>query len=236
MHTILIQGAMKTEINDLICKMPGGLHRTVNGYEFYETKEPETCTRIIISLTHMGIMNACIATQLGIHKYSPDCVINQGTAGGHTPDMHVGDIVIGETAVYINNTRSPAKKSGEGSNALLWLPDDDSLKPYRASEKLADIAREISFDAKILCGRLGSGDIYSREADRIELLHSQLGELCEDMESAAVYKTCEAFNVPVIGIRIISNNELTCEAEDFARVEKMLQKYIYKYIQVLCKI
>lgn len=235
MNAILVQGAMQNEIDILMQKYSPGEMRGICGYKFYETSEPETGVKIIISLTEMGIMNACIATQLGISRYMPKYVINQGTAGGHVRDIHTGDIIIGETAVYINSTRSPQRAAGEGSCALEWRPSRNSLIPYGASEELVRAALDVPFsDARVICGRLGSGDIYSRESDRIDLLHSQLGELCEDMESAAVYKTCSAFGVPVIGIRIISNNELTREEECFERAWNTLQNYIYLYIKSLC--
>ena len=50
-------------------------------------------------------------------------------------------------------------------------------------------------------GTLGSGDLFSREADRIAWLRARFGELCEDMESAAVYQACAAHGVPVVGLR-----------------------------------
>lgn len=77
-----------------------------------------------------------------------------------------------------------------------------------------ELAEKTPYDGKLLRGKLGSGDLFSRETDRIDLLHTQFGELCEDMESAAVYKVCQTFHVPVIGIRIISNNEITGKHDD----------------------
>ncbi len=209
---VIVQGAVDTEIRSLIRKMPGGNENILNGYYFYETTHPETGSDIIISRTGMGIMNACIATQLGIAHYSPRFIINQGTAGGHTRKMRVGDIVIGDTAVYIND-------------ALRELEGENDISPFCASRQLLDEAR-----GTVLHGRLGSGDIYSRGPGTIDELHAKYGELCEDMESAAVYKTCDIFKVPVIGIRIISNNELTGEPEDFDGAHALLQDYIYDYL------
>ena len=45
------------------------------------------------------------------------------------------------------------------------------------------------------------------------------------MESIGVYSTCQQFNVPCIGIRIISNNEITGEEldeEQAINLQKML--------------
>ena len=60
-------------------------------------------------------------------------------------------------------------------------------------------------------GTLGSGDLFSREVDRIRWMQERKGELCEEMESVGVYECCRRFGVPCIGVRVISNNELTGE-------------------------
>ena len=58
---------------------------------------------------------------------------------------------------------------------------------------------------------LGSGDLFSREIDRIHWMQEKKGELCEEMESVGTYECCRRFGVPCIGVRVISNNELTGE-------------------------
>ncbi|MFQ8758582.1 MAG: hypothetical protein ACLSAF_03025 [Intestinimonas sp.] len=40
-------------------------------------------------------------------------------------------------------------------------------------------------------------------------MREHAGERCEDMESIASYQLCHRFGTPCIGLRIISNNELT---------------------------
>ena len=101
---------------------------------------------------------------------------------------------------------------------------------------MVEKASAIEFDSKVLCGRLGSGDVYSKEVDRIDLLHSQLGELCEDMESVAVYKCCQTLEIPFVGIRVISNNELTGNGDvekQFEIAQTRLQSFIFKFLKQL---
>lgn len=106
--------------------------------------------------------------------------------------------------------QSPIRKKGAGSNALEWIPlETKGSALLEADPKLVRAAEQTPYAGTLLRGRLGSGDLFSRETDRIDLLHAQFGQLCEDMESAAVYKVCHLYRIPVIGIRIISNNELT---------------------------
>ncbi len=235
MSTILVQGAMQEEIELLARMLPGGRWTEQKGYSFYETGLHET--KIILSLTQVGILHACISTMLGIERYKPDALINQGTAGGHVRTLEIGDIVIGETAVYINSMQSPIRKKGAGSNALEWIPlETKGSAPLEADPKLVQAAEQTPYAGTLLCGRLGSGDLFSRETDRIDLLHAQFGQLCEDMESAAVYKVCHLYRIPVIGIRIISNNELTGRHEApelFRQAQEKLQGFLYRYLQAL---
>ena len=240
MKTIVVQGAVRGELSVLEQLLPGGEWRENSGYPFYETALGGS--RVVLSRTRVGTIHAAVSTTLAALTYRPDCVINQGTAGGHTREMRVGDMVLGETAVYINNMRSPLRGRGEGSNALEWWPGERRSFSLPADPRLLAIAqsvaydgRAVTYDGRAVTGRLGSGDLFSRETDRIDRLHAQLGELCEDMESAAVYKACADFSIPVLGVRVISNNELTGENDDAARydgVQRKLQRYIFA---VLCE-
>lgn len=53
------------------------------------------------------------------------------------------------------------------------------------------------------------------------------------MESIGVYTTCNQFDIPCIGIRIISNNELIGESLDEEQATK-LQELIINFLQDKC--
>ncbi len=234
MKTILIQGAMDNEINRLVAMFETKLHIKINGCDFYETTTPDK--RIIISKTGVGIMNACVATMTAIERYHPDCIINQGIAGAHRPDLRIGDLIVGDSAVYLNSHRSPIKSQGKGSNALLWKPGKKQSCDISSDRRLLGIFEKLPFSGRKIVGKLGSGDMFSREVDRINLLVSQFGEISEDMETAAVYKCAKMCGVAVIGVRIIANNELlrihTNGVSDKTVCEK-LQDFIYSSIDCL---
>lgn len=237
MKTIVVQGAVPEELSELTGMFPGGVQKVLNGYEFYETAL--FGCRVILSRTGVGIMNACAATMTAIMEYRPDCILNQGTAGGHTREMAFGDIVIGSSSVYLNNMRMPLKGPGEGSNALDWRPGRANTIVIEADEALVCAAQRVFYEGRTVVGRLGAGDIFSRETDRIDWLHERMGHLCEDMESVAVYKACAACGVPVLGVRIISNNELTGPQRDddekYGQAQRLLQRYIRRLLEALCR-
>ena len=70
------------------------------------------------------------------------------------------------------------------------------------------------------------------------LLNNKYGTLCEEMETASVYSVAKDFNIPVIGIRIISNNEVLKEEynrELATDCQKFVEKVIKKQIEMLKK-
>ena len=46
------------------------------------------------------------------------------------------------------------------------------------------------------------------------MLHQKYGTFCEEMEGIAVYTIANDFGIPVLGIRVISNNEILEEPYD----------------------
>lgn len=229
--TILIQGALDSELDVLTEYFAPEKTKTVAGYDFFISSYEDN--DIILSKTGVGLINASVATVVGINEFSPALVINQGCAGGHIPDIKNGELIIGEKSVYINNFYTNPKGVGEGSDSLDWYPCKRSYV-VPSTDKYVRLADGIDFDGKKRIGILGSGDLFSKEVDRINYMHSLFGELCEDMESVATLKVCEAFGVDRLALRIISNNEITLEAFDYG-VCKTLQKFVIKLVdRIIC--
>ena len=230
MKTILIQAAVENELTEFLNFFDNNEHILINGYNFYISSFEDK--KIILTLTGSGIINATINTMLAINTFKPDIVINQGSCGGHTAKMKVGEIVIATEAVYMNSYKTPIKTENEGSNALEWIVRNEFKA--RATEKLINIAQK-TFENKAKFGVAGTGDMFSRETDRINHLHSIFNHLCEDKETYAVYKVCDVFNIDHIGIRIISNNELLKNAgsfrENYSFCAPIIKDYILKFIK-----
>lgn len=65
---------------------------------------------------------------------------------------------------------------------------------------------------RIYRGILGSGNVFNKQIDRIDWINNIFKNYSEDMESIGTYLVCNRFNIPCIGIRIISNNEILLES------------------------
>lgn len=218
---IVIAGAVDTELDVLIKKLDKKKRFEENEYIFYEGYIDEY--PIVVLKTGVATINAAISVTKIINKYNPLAIINEGTAGSHILDLKRGDIIIGEEMVAINSYITPNKNLSKGSNPFEWNMqdfqegEDGDCTIYKADAELVKIAKKIketySF-GNVYCARIGSGDVFNREIDRIDWINKNLKTSCEEMEGIAVYTVAKKFNVPVIGLRVISNNELKDEHYD----------------------
>lgn len=238
---ILIIGAMDVEINFLIDKLENLERSKLNIYNVYEGNIKGY--PIIIAQSEVGIINSAVLTALAIEKYNPLLVINQGTAGGYSEDINRGDIVIGSECFNIMSAKTPNKGENEGSNSLEWEyisftnGGADEKKTIKADDKLVKFIqdrKEMYQEGNIHTGIIGSGDIWNCEKDKIKYLNKEHNVLCEEMEGVSVYTVSNNYNVPVLGIRVISNNTILEEEYDETLGLKC-QEFIYKVIEDLIK-
>lgn len=219
---ILIQGAMDIEIEYFLSKLKSRKDRIIAGYEFYEGNI--NGIEVVISKTLVGTINSAIATTIGIINFHPNIVINQGIAGAHRINLHKGDIVIGEKCCNINAYKMPIKARKEGSNPFEWVPNKRAKDVQIADIKLVNIIEEklkVNSSKQIYKGTLGSGDVHNREIDRIVWLNNIFENYSEDMESIGTYSACSKFNIPCVGIRIISNNDILLEKLDKTKAAEL---------------
>ena len=196
---------------------------------------------IILGVSGIGVINATMMSFYAGYEFKPSYVVNYGIAGGHSKDIHVGDLVIGNECININSYVTSKCLEGEGVNPLSWDIVDfttNQLKIYKSDDKLVELALNLSDsykDGNVWYGRIGSGDIWNREVDRIMYLNKEYNTLCEDMESISVYSVGDKFNIPVISMKIISNNEVNNEEydrESICRFREFGKTYLKKLTKI----
>lgn len=219
MKPIIIQGALPIESENMAKRLDNVTKETIGGWTFW--KGTYQGYPVIISKTRMGMSNAAAATAIAIQQYHPIAIINQGTSGGHDPDLNVFDIVLGQYTTNIGAFKTPRRAVGEGSNTLQWneafdvLPEDESdpepiaIRKFTADEQLLNAARQTKSKyslGKVVEGTIGSADVWNNELDRIAFLHKNYGTSVEEMEAASVAQISSQFKVPFLAIRVLSNN------------------------------
>lgn len=238
---IVIMTAMEMEADILLDKIKIEKTEKIWKYTFYEwsiSKYP-----VVLCLCKVNTRNASVATYIAIDKYHPIAIINQGTAWWHWEKVHPGDIVIVKECFNSISWRSPIKAKWKWSNSLEWdfrsFTDDswDTFQLINWDSELIKIAENLNnpyIYGKIYVWTLASGDFWNREYDKIIFLNTQYNSLWEDMECIAIYDIAHDFNVPVLWIKVISNNEILKEPFD-KNMAKIWQEFTYEFLLSLIK-
>jgi len=227
MKKVLLQGAMNIETDyfiEQVKEVEDYEYLMENGMEFHLGTIKDK--KYIVSVTGMGTIKASMSTTYALNRFHPTLVINQGTAGAQIKELSTGDLVIVEGAVNINAMKMPKKSFGEGSDPFSW--EGFHTTYYDADSSLVEFYSKHEYTSgRMIKGKAATGDLYSRESDRIIWLAEKYHTCCEEMETAAVFEICESFATPCIGLRVISNNELLDEEFNESTAE-VLQKYVWK--------
>lgn len=241
--SILIQGAMDIETAYLIEHLEDAECVTVGNWTFYAGFLGNGREPVIISKTYQGMVNAASATSLALVYFAPKAVVNQGIAGGHDPDFHLGDIVIAERVVPMGAMIRAFSEAGAGISETDFEPKtievynrrkEQRKKVYEfpCDQELVAIAEQIPTMRHVGRGTVGSADEWNNQLDRIALLRERYGTTVEDMETAAAAQICLSYEIPFVGIRILSNSIVN--GEDFDRsVGIEGQKFIMQYVEAL---
>ena len=219
---VLIQGAMKVETDILISVLDDSHDVTIGHWHYAAGKIGGY--PVVISVTRCGGVNASVSTALAIETFKPCAVINQGTAGGHDPELSRGDIVIASDCFNASAWKALPSAKGEGVDYRnINLLDVNFYDEYENGEEITFLPADEKLKAsalavkgkysggKIVEGRIATYDSWENRVDNILFLHEKFGSSCEEMETFAVAKVCRVYGVPFLGVRIVSNSALTGE-------------------------
>src|SRR5262245_11426048 len=170
---VIVQGAMEVEVRRLATTLTNATEEKIQAWTFW--RGTIDGYPVIVSKTLKGLANAAAATSIAAERYHPIAIINQGTAGGHIPDLRVFDIVVGTDSVNIGSFKTGYRPRGKGSEIGEWVPldlmrSDGSagndpnarvMRRFRADEGLLAAAR--SSQSSYQKGRVVEGVIASSE-------------------------------------------------------------------------
>ncbi|MEL3971774.1 5'-methylthioadenosine/S-adenosylhomocysteine nucleosidase [Rossellomorea oryzaecorticis] len=245
---IIVQGPMPIEAEKLADRLEDVKEEKSGSFVFYKGKLDGY--PVIIAKTGKGMENTAAATAVAIEKYNPAAIINQGTSGGHDPGLHVFDIVLGKRTVNLGSLKTGSLNENEGIEPKNWIPmdlmasegsagedpDAENIRYFKGDEQLLAAATAVKDEyekGKVVEGTIGSADVWNNEVDRINWFHEKFGTSVEEMEGAAGAQIAAAYDVPYLGIRVLSNNKVnggeynpkTAEANQ-AYVLEVLKEYI----------
>ena len=221
-HPILLQGAMELEISTLLAALTEVEEKLVGSFKFWQGNLGRY--PVVLSQTGIGTAAAAAATALGCERFQPALVLNQGTAGGYTENLHPYDLVIGETW-YNANAWFRARYGKTYFLDLVALEGESKEREFTGSHPFLhhsnqDLVAWLDRESlhytrgRSVLGCIASGDQWNDEPDAIAALQQQTGALCEEMETAAAGEVAARLGVPFGAVRVISNNNRLGEPFD----------------------
>jgi len=174
--------------------------------------------RVVVSRTEVGPINVVAATFLGVERYKPMLIINQGTAGAHNPSLRLWDIVIGDRTVDYGAHTSEHADTGSGVHPARWKPDPHRLRldgrqltsfpTFSGDAPTIETATAMKNPrGRVFQGTIGSAFQYNRELDMIASIRARYGTYSEDMGSAFAHGAAIGLRTRFLAIRMISDSE-----------------------------
>lgn len=152
-----------------------------------------------------------------ILEFNVDRIIFTGVAGAISPELKVGDIVIGERLYQHDMDARPLMRrfeiplTGKTSYETPQQNVDtmaqavhNFLKNNREFRQL--LTEQHISNVKMLTGDIASGDLFISSTEMKHALIKNLPSVvCAEMEGAAVAQVCDDYGVPLIVVRVISD-------------------------------
>ena len=243
---VVVQGAMDVEVRTLAAALDNVTEEKVGGWTFWSgTLDGYP---VVVSKTLKGMSNTAAATALAAERYHPAAIINQGTAGGHDPGLHVLDIVAwltGRQHRRVQDGGAGARRGEQFRGLAAHGLDAFGRQRRSGSECAARCAaspatrdcwrrrrsvRDTYTKGRVAEGVIGSSEIWNSELDRIQRFHDQFGTSAEEMEAASAAQIAGLFRIPFLGIRVLSNNITNGGVYD-PQTGVACQEYIYRVVK-----
>jgi adenosylhomocysteine nucleosidase len=242
---IIIQGPMPIEAENFAKRLDHVKEEKSGNFVFYKGKLDNY--PVIVMKTGKGMENTAAATAIAIEKYDPAAIINQGTSGGHDPNLNVFDIVLGKRTVNLGSLKTPHKEENEGIDPTTWIPMDlmasegsagedpnaEKARYFEGDQELLAAAHAVKdkyTKGKVVEGTIGSADVWNNEVDRINWFHEKFGTSVEEMEGASAAQISKAYDVAFLGIRVLSNNKTNGGKYD-PTTAAANQDYVYEVVK-----
>ena len=203
-----IIGAMAVETEGLIAEMTDKKTHTVSGVIYTEGK---LCGRdVVVATCGVGKVFAAICAEAMILHFGVSALLNTGVAGGLSPMLEVGDVVVADEVVQHDmNTTALGDPQGllSGINVVKIKADEHLLKA------LCEATAALDYNG--IVGTVASGDLFvAKEKTKARLVADFDAVACE-MEGAAIGHVAYVNQIPFAVLRAISDGGDGMEFSEF---------------------
>jgi adenosylhomocysteine nucleosidase len=181
---------------------------------------------VVLVKCGIGKVAAAVATTALIDRFSPDFVVNTGSAGGFDTALNIGDLVIG-THIIHHDVDLTHFEYALGQCA--GMPEH-----YDSDKKLIQAAENAARDIEARRVRGDDGIAGSDEA--AERLRTQFPTMAAvEMEGAAIGQTCFMLDTPFLVIRSLSDIAGKTSTVSFTEYLETAAKHSAKLVMGMIK-
>ena len=193
-----IIGAMEEEVAQLKEKMTNLTITTKAGMEFYDGLLLGKAVTIVRS--GIGKVNAAAGAVELINRFTPDCIISTGVAGGIDTCLKVMDVVTSSHIVYHDVWCGEGNEYGQIQGLPTYFTGNEQL--LQCALSLTPEVEAMTIHGGLIC----SGDKFITDRTELDYIKGKFPKgLAVDMESGAIAQVCHLYHVPFISFRIISD-------------------------------
>ncbi len=199
-----IIGAMEPEVAILKAKLTNCVTTKYASFTFYEGSL--NGTNVVIVQSGIGKVAAALATAFLVDKFSPDYVINTGSAGGFEQSLKVGDIVISNEVRYhdVDVTAFGYEIGQLPANPAAYIPHPTLIEAAKSG--VDSLSSTLDTSIQTLLGLITTGDTFMTADDDIAKARKNFPTMAAvEMEGAAIAHTCHQLDVPFVVIRSMSD-------------------------------
>jgi adenosylhomocysteine nucleosidase len=245
-----IMGAMPEEIDGVVALLTNPVASSM-GKRTYFSGQINGIDTVVVFSRWGKVAAATTATTL-IHEFKITELLFTGVAGAISPELKIGDVVLGKRLIQHDMDARPLMKQYEipllsktyfesnethldiAKKAILEIFENNSLYAIIETKDLKEF--NIS-QPKLFVGDIASGDQFFSSNEQKHALNTQLPDvLCVEMEGAAVAQVCYEYEVPFSIIRTISDVADDQSHIDFPSfIKKISSKYAAEIIKKIFK-
>ena len=221
MKKLGIIGAMESEIALLKERMSEPKETQRAGMTFCEGLLEGTPA--VVSLCGVGKVNAAMCVQVLCDVFEVTHIVNTGVAGSLCAELDIGDLVIGQEAMYHDFTCHDLNP-----NYLVGQVPGLPVRIFPADKAMVDSAFEAAtsiHSGHVKIGRIASGDQFVCQKEMKKKIIDDTGAFCTEMEGAAIAHTAWRNGVPFVIIRAISDKADDSAQMDYPTFEAIAAKH-----------
>lgn len=155
---------------------------------------------IVLLKSGIGKVNAAMATTILMERYSPELIINTGSAGGFSKKLEVGDVVVSSEVVH-HDVDVTAFDYEYGQ--VPGMPPT-----YKADVNLVEKAIKAINNMEIQgeIGLIATADSFMEDPKRVQETRERFPDMiASEMEAAAIAQVCHQYACPFVVIRALSD-------------------------------